>query len=93
MHGAYSTLGIDASNLIGVGDAVPTMGSTAQKVGGAGVGWTLQMSKALWHLKRGEYGRAMENASPDALRNVLKATRYAQEGVRKGFRRTYNYSV
>jgi len=83
MHGAYSTLGIDASNLIGVGDAVPTMGSTAQKVGGAGVGWTLQMSKALWHLKRGEYGRAMENASPDALRNVLKATRYAQEGVRK----------
>jgi len=33
MHGAYSTLGIDASNLIGVGDAVPTMGSTAQKVG------------------------------------------------------------
>ena len=83
MHGAYSTLGIDASNLIGVGDAVPTYGGTAQQVGGAAVGFGAQMVKASWHLSRGEYGRAMENASPDALRNIIKATRYAQEGVRK----------
>ena len=83
LHGMYSQVGIDASGLIGAGDIIPTIGTTAEKVAGPAAGLARQLGTAAWYASRGEHGRALENASPDAIRNVFKGARYATEGLRK----------
>ena len=83
LHGGYSVAGVDASNLVGAGDVIPTYGSLLENIGGAAVGFGRQLSTAVWYASRGDYKRALEYASPDAIRNVMKGMRYAREGVRK----------
>lgn len=83
MQGAYSSLGVDTSNLVGAGDVISTIGSLPEQIGGAAVGTAVQFNRAIFALRRGEYKRALEYASPDAIRNILKGIRYAEEGLRK----------
>ena len=81
LHGGWSLAGIDASNLVGAGDIIPTFGSDVEKIGGAAVGFATQMGKAMNFAIQGDR-RALEYASPDAIKNVLKGVRFAKEGIR-----------
>ena len=83
LHGAYTPLGVDVSNLVGAGDIIPTYGTAMESVVGAPAGMARQFGTAVWYAERGEYGRALENASPDFIRNALKGRRVAREGMRK----------
>ena len=83
LHGAYSSIGVDASSLIGVGDLISTQGNEIVQLFGAPAGFAEQISRAAFFAQNGDYKRALETASPDAIRNVLKGLRYSSEGVRK----------
>lgn len=83
LHGAYAATGADMSSLLGSGDIISTYGSTAAQIAGPVGGLGDQIGRAMFFASRGDYRRALESASPDVIRNILKGTRYAQEGVRK----------
>ena len=81
IHGGWSLTGVDASNLVGAGDMIPTYGSGLEKVGGAAVGFGMQLTKGMQYFMDGDR-RWMEYMSPDVLKNILKGVRYAREGIR-----------
>jgi hypothetical protein len=83
LRGGYTIAGVDTSSLIGAGDVIPSYGTDLEKVGGAPVGFIRQLTKAATYAIQGDYMKALEYGSPDAIRNVLKSIRYAQKGVRK----------
>ena len=52
----------------------------AEQLGGPVIGITSQMSRAVNLMSEGEYQRGIEAIAPAAVRNVLKAGRYTDEG-------------
>ena len=82
LHGAYSVTGVDASGLIGLGDVAGYNGGIFERAVGAPFGQAQRYQKAVEYLNLGQPERATEEASPAVLRNLLKAKRYATEGVR-----------
>lgn len=83
LHGAYTAVGIDASNLIGMGDAIPTYGSDMEKIFGAAYGLGKNGWQVAEALSQGDVRGAFEHGSPDAIRNLIRAHRYMVEGVTK----------
>lgn len=81
LHGAYSTIGIDASNLVGLGDVIPTYGGALQSILGAPAGYAAQLGKGVMLLSQGD-ARGLEYLAPDVIRNAMKGYRYAKEGMR-----------
>jgi hypothetical protein len=83
LNGGWSLAGADTSQLLGVGDAIPTMGSVAEGVMGAPAGFARQLGKAAGYAIKGDTMKALEYGSPDAIRSLFRAYRYAKEGLRK----------
>jgi len=83
LHGAFTTLGIDASSLVGYGDIVRPEEGVAGNIFGGGFGFFESLGKSAWLLSRGEIQRAVETSSPGALRGILRSYRYLKDGLRK----------
>jgi hypothetical protein len=81
--GLPTLAGADVSQLVGMGDVIPSYGTLGENVVGAPAGAVNRMNRALFYLQRGDKMRALEYSSPGVLRNVLKARRYAQDGLRR----------
>lgn len=81
-HGVYSLGGVDTTRLLGVGDVIDPESSLTDIVGGVPMSIIKQGERAMFFAQRGEYLRAFETASPDFIRNKLKAVRFVKEGVR-----------
>ena len=80
--GIPAIVGADISQLVGMGDVIPTYGTPMENILGAPAGFVNRLSRAMYFAQRGDPGRAMEYANPGTIRNVLKGLRYAREGVR-----------
>jgi len=74
--------GIDTSYLLGVGYPIMPGASLEEVVGGAGIGFIDDVFTSAKYFAEGETDKAVEQISPYALRNVLKAAKWAKEGVR-----------
>lgn len=81
--GIPSLGGADISQLVGMGDVIPTYGTLAENVLGAPAGEVNRLNRAIFYLQRGDKLKALEYVSPGVIRNVMKGLRYAREGVRK----------
>lgn len=83
LHGIYSPMGIDGSQMVGMGDIVSPYGDLLQKIGGAPVGLANQIGKGVYWLEQGDTRKAMQYLSPDFIGNLLKAKNSLDDGVRK----------
>ncbi len=87
-RGVPSLIGISMRSSVGMGDLIPLPepgqewdAALGQWIGGAPLGLYEQSKRVLDDLDHGLYRRALEDASPAALRNPLAALRLYREGA------------
>ncbi len=78
-RGVPSTGNISFTGSVGMGDLVPT---DLTSLGGVAAGIPDRLKRVWEDLSTGQYGRALEDAAPEALRNPLSARRLYVEGAR-----------
>lgn len=79
MKGVPSQVGVDFSGSVGFGDILPT---NLKELGGVFADVPDRAKKVNQALKVKDYARALEDASPEVLRNPLAALRLYNEGAR-----------
>jgi len=88
---ANELLGVDIADRISmnsllyrepiVGKDQPMLYTMFEQLGGPVVGYYLGTERAITDFSRGEYRRGVEGIAPVAIRNFMKAERYATEGA------------
>lgn len=73
--------GVETSNVIGAGDAISVYGDVTDFIVGAPAGFSDQFIRAAVFAHRGDLDKALENASPDVIRDLLKADRMYRKGL------------
>ena len=88
---ANELLGVDIADRISmnsllyrepiVGKDQPMLYTMFEQLGGPVVGYYMGFERAVTDFSRGEYRRGVEGVAPVAIRNFMKAQRYASEGA------------
>ncbi len=84
MHGVYSTTGIDATQLLGMGELIPTYGDALVNLAGAPAQMATDVVRGIKAYTEGDPRRASEYLTPSVIKSLIKTERIADEGFKVG---------